>query len=106
MVNGSIIEQEEEESPVTAHTKLRYNATATHGTHAATTNTAFQIKMQETGEGSSVSNDSGTDGEDPRKKKTVLLTENSQGKKKEAESIYNRFNDITNTDIDQQQIKE
>jgi hypothetical protein len=66
------------------------------------------LNIQQTGEGSSISNLSDTDGEDPRNKKVEILlslTEKSQreNKKDEAESLYNRFNEM---DIAQQAIRD
>jgi hypothetical protein len=54
------------------------------------------LNIQETGEGSSISNLSDTDGEDPRNKKVEILlsiTEKSQNEKNkdDAESLYNRL---------------
>lgn len=105
MVNGAIIEQNEDDSPdgsgVTSQ-KRPYVGPSSHE------QPSFKLNIQQTGEGSSISNLSDTDGEDPRNKKVEILlslTEKSQreNKKDEAESLYNRFNEM---DIAQQAIRD
>ena len=105
MVNGAIIEQNEDDSPDNSGATSQKRPYVGPGSHELPT---FKLNIQQTGEGSSISNLSDTDGEDPRNKKREILlslTEKSlnENKKDEAESLYSRFNEL---DIAQQAIRD
>lgn len=105
MVNGAIIEQNEDDSPDGSGVTSQKRPYVGPGSHEQPT---FKLNIQETGEGSSISNLSDTDGEDPRNKKVEILlsiTEKSQKEKNkdDAESLYNRFNEM---EIAQQAIRD